>query len=83
MILYLVSRTKLPQRGGSCRKQGVLMQGLVALIYSFILMFMYWERTQGYDEHVVEFLDEFNGYSMSTESGKDWPARIGDHLDVW
>ena len=46
-------------------------------------MFMYWERTQGYDEHVVEFLDEFNGYSMSTESGKDWPARIGDHLDVW
>ena len=44
---------------------------------------MYWEDTQGYDEHVVECLDEFNGYSMHIESGKDWPARIGDHLDVW
>ena len=44
---------------------------------------MYWEHTQGYDEHVVEFLDEFDGYSMSTESGKDRPARIGDHLRWW
>ena len=59
------------------------MQGLVSLFISFSGLLMYWERTQGYDEHVVEFLDEFNDYSMHIESGKDWPARIGDHLDVW
>ena len=28
-FINLVSRTKLPQGGGSCRKPGVLMQGQV------------------------------------------------------
>ena len=49
-ILYLVSRTKLPQEGGSCRKPGVLMQGLVSHFHSWLctgmvsmIMMRYWD----------------------------------------